>query len=90
MNPSALRMPMRRIWELTALLTTMATMSTDMASARVPKAATKGTNAAVFPFAASSTCSQDCPPVSAPSGSVAAIAERSTVTWASLAAWVKR
>lgn len=81
---------MRRIWELTAPLTTMPTMSSDMASARMPKAATKGTNAAVLPFAVSWTASQDCVPVSAPAGSDAAIAERSASTWVSVAAWVKR
>ena len=83
-------MPMRRVWEPTALLTTMATMSTDRARARMPKAATKGTNAAVFPLAASRTCSQDCAPASAPAGSVTATATRSAATWASVPARVKR
>ena len=45
-------MPMRRVAEPTAPLTTMPMMSTDMTRPRTPKATTKGTNAAVFPFAA--------------------------------------
>ena len=81
---------MRRVAAPTAPPTTMAMISTDNTRARMPKAMTNGTNAAVL---ADSTClidSHDRVPVSEPAGSDAAIAVRSAAISASVAACSNR
>ena len=81
---------MRRVAAPTAPPTTMAMISMDKTRARMPKAITNGTNAAVL---ADSTClidNQSRVPVSEPAGSDTAIAARSAASSTSVAACSNR
>ncbi len=81
---------MRRRPVVTAPATTLPTISTDMTRPSTPNATRNGTNSAVSRVATFFTPSQDCAPVRESAGTVAVIAARSRVSWAVVAAWVKR
>ena len=79
-KPSAFRMPMRRVVEPTAPATTVPTISTDRRRLRPPNVSRNGTNSDVWSLASFFTTSHDRALVTAPSGSAAATASRTSPT----------
>ena len=83
-------MPIRRVEEATAPLTTMPMISTDMTSPSTPNAMTKGAKVAAVRSAPSLTRQVGRRPARPPGGTAAAIAARSAAIWSSVPAWRKR
>src|SRR5215469_13538480 len=81
--------PMRRMPDTTAPLTTLITISTDIASPISANATMNGTQGANEPVAWALAVSQDCAPSTVPCGSAAVTAAMSVLTAAAVPALEK-
>src|SRR5215469_15507528 len=79
-NPMLLSTPIRRYPATTAPLTTLPTISTDIASPMTPNATTNGTMIAIVPLSWLLTVSQEPVPVIVPAGSARVRAVTSAVS----------
>src|SRR6516162_11314419 len=82
--------PIRRYPDTTAPLTTLPTISTDIASPITPNATTNGTMIAIDPLSWLLKVSQELVPVIVPDGSARVRAVTSEVSCAWVSAWWKR
>src|SRR5215469_13102306 len=89
-NPMDFSTPMRRVPATTAPLTTLITISTDIASPISPNATMNGTHGANEAVACALAVSQDCVPSTLPCGSAPVTAAMSAFTAAVVAALEKR
>nr|BFE73250.1 hypothetical protein GCM10020092_065510 [Actinoplanes digitatis] len=89
-NPSALRMPIRRVPVPTAPAITLPTMSTAITTPSTPNATRNGTSSAVLLALSARVVSQERAAVSAPAGRAACTAARPASTCAALSAAARR
>jgi len=89
-KPMLLSTPIRRYPLTTAPLTTLPTISTDIASPMTPNATTNGTMIAIEPLSWLLTVSQELVPVIVPDGSARVRAVTSALSCGWVSAWWKR